>query len=85
LTVTTIGPVVALIGTMATICVSLQLRTIATTPLKVIELVDDWLAPKLVPVTVTLSPPKALEGEMEVTADAGGATITVTDDDVAGL
>ena len=61
--VTTTLPVVALLGTMATIWVSLQLETAARMPLKVTVLVV-CVAPKPEPVMVTVVPGEPEEGEM---------------------
>lgn len=54
-TVTTTFPVVAPLGTGATMLVALQLLGVATVPLNVTLLVP-WLAPKFVPVIVTDDP-----------------------------
>ena len=54
-TVTTTGPVVAVVGTGTEILVSLQLVGVALTPLKVIVLLP-CVAPKVVPVIVSGSP-----------------------------
>src|SRR5262249_30984007 len=70
LTVTVNGPVVAPVGTVATICVSLQLLTAATVPLKVtVEL--PWLAWKPDPVSVTWVPTVPPTGAMLLTLGAG--------------
>lgn len=53
LTETLTAPVVAFAGTVATICVSLQLVVVAVIPLKVIEELAPLVAWKPEPVTVT--------------------------------
>lgn len=55
LTVTTIGPVVAPVGTGTVMLVLLQMLGDAATPLNVTVLAP-WVSPKLVPVTTTLVP-----------------------------
>ena len=54
-TVTTTWPVVAPVGTVTVIEVSLQVVGVAEVPLKVTVLVP-WVAPKLVPVIATDAP-----------------------------
>ena len=56
-------PVVAPVGTGTTIDVSLQLVGVATMPLKVALLLP-WIAPKLLPATVTDVPTGPMFGEM---------------------
>lgn len=74
LTVTTTAPVVAPLGTDATICVSLQLViVVAVTPLNVTVLVP-WVAPKLRPVIVTDVPAEPEVGANEVIV-GGGAVL----------
>ena len=52
LTVTTTGPVVAFVGTVAAIVPVFQLVTVAVTPLNVTVL-DPWVEPKFEPLIVT--------------------------------
>jgi hypothetical protein len=52
-TVTTTFPVIAPVGTGATMLLALQLVGVARIPLNVIVLVEPWLAPKFIPVIVT--------------------------------
>jgi len=54
-TVTTTFPVVAPVGTLATMLVALQLEAVAARPLNVTVLVP-WVAPKFEPVMVTEAP-----------------------------
>src|SRR5215831_5514984 len=61
--VTTTGPVVAPVGTIAVMLVSVQLFTVAESPLKV---TDPVLALKPLPVMVTIVPRSALAGVMAV-------------------
>ncbi len=61
-TVTTTGPVVAALGTVMTICASLQLVTLACIPLKVTVL-DPWVVPKYDPLTLTVAPTAAIFGD----------------------
>ena len=61
-TVTTTFPVVAPVGTIATIEESLQLVVVAAVPLKLTVLAP-WLDPKLVPVMVTEAPTAPDVGE----------------------
>ena len=66
-TVTVTFPVVALFGTIATICVVLQLVIeVACAPLKLTVLVP-WVAPKLEPVIVTDVPTPPRVGDKPVT------------------
>jgi hypothetical protein len=66
-TVTGPGPVTALLGTRATICVLFQLVIeVATPPLNPIVLVP-WVVPKLDPVTVTDVPTDPTVGDRPVT------------------
>src|SRR5438128_114269 len=53
--VTLTGPLIAAVGTVATICASLQLFTVALVPLKVMVLVP-CVAPKLLPLICTWVP-----------------------------
>jgi hypothetical protein len=53
--VTTTDPVVAPVGTVATICVAVQFRATAAAPLNVTVLLP-WVAPKLVPSMLTIPP-----------------------------
>src|SRR6478672_11071276 len=62
-TVTTAGPVADVTGTLAMICVLLQLETEAGWPLKLSTLVP-CDAPKAVPFIVTCVPTGPLVGEM---------------------
>jgi hypothetical protein len=62
LTVTTMLPVVAPVGTVVTIDVALQLVTVAVVPLNVTVLVL-WVEPNPVPVIVTVAPTAPLVGE----------------------
>lgn len=64
------GPVVTLKGAVATICVSDQLVMMRLRPLIWAVLVP-WVAPKLVPVIVTLVPFGPDVGETLVTAGTG--------------
>jgi hypothetical protein len=66
LTVTLTGPVPdgTVAGTVATICESLQLVTVAAAPLKVIVLVLPWVAPKFDPAMVTEVPTPPKLGEI---------------------
>lgn len=71
LTVATIFPEVAPLGTEATICVALQLVIVdAWVPLNVIVLAP-WVAPKLVPEMVTEAPKPAALGETLVIVGVG--------------
>lgn len=72
-TVTTTFPVVAPLGTGATMLVALQLVGVAAAPLNVTALVP-WLAPKLVPAIVTDDP---TEPEAGLTLEILGAVTTV--------
>lgn len=66
-TVTTTGPVMMLLGTVATICALLQLVTDkGNAPLKVTALVP-CVVPKLVPLAVTTVPTGPAVGEILVT------------------
>ena len=64
-TSTVTGPVAAPAGTIATICVSLQLLTVAATPSKV-TMLSLWLDPKPAPEIVTLEPTVPADGAMPV-------------------
>src|SRR6185369_13088406 len=75
-TVTTTFPVVAPAGTGTTMLVADQVVGVAVVPLKVIVLVP-FVAPKLVPVTVTDAPTAALVGFRFVTV-AVGRTVKLT-------
>jgi hypothetical protein len=74
LTVTTTFPVIAPVGTCATIWVPLQLVMGATVPLKLTALVP-WVAPKFIPVIATDVPAGPEVGDKLVII---GETITVT-------
>jgi hypothetical protein len=79
-TLTTILPVVALLGTGTAIEVLLQLEGLALTPLNVTVL-EAWLAPKLAPVIVTEVPGRLEVGETLVMLGGGArfsATICIT-------
>ncbi len=69
--VTTTGPVVAPVGTGATMTVLFQLLGVAVTPLKV-TLLRFWLAPKFEPFIVTAVPIGPELGERLVMTAAGG-------------
>ena len=81
-------PAANVVGTVAVIEVSLQLLTIAGISPKV-RVLAPWLAPKLVPVTVTSVPTGAADGETAVMFGVGntvkleesvlGTPFTVTD------
>src|SRR6476661_2118863 len=70
LTVTSIWPVLAPEGTVATICVSLQLVAVAATPLNVRVLLR-WFAWNPLPLMVTVVPAVPPKGEYEVTIGGG--------------
>jgi len=76
LTVTTTLPVVAPLGTGATIEVALQLEGVAATPLKVTVLVP-CVEPKFVPVIVTEVPTGPELGDSDVMLGGGGGVMTV--------
>lgn len=76
LRVTTTVPVVAPAGTVTLTLVSLQVETDATVPLNVTMLVP-WVAPKLVPVTVTAVPVIPDVG-LKLVMFGGGITVKVT-------
>jgi hypothetical protein len=61
-TVTTTLPVVAPVGTVATMLVLLQLVVVAVVPLN-FTVLDPFVEPKLVPVIVTDAPTAAVVGE----------------------
>jgi len=71
LVVTTTGPVVAPVGTGATITVLPQVLGVAVTPLKV-TLLRFWLAPKFEPLIVTAVPTCPTVGERVVITGGGG-------------
>ena len=76
-TVTTTVPVVAVPGTDATICVSLQLLTIAGVPLKVMVLLT-CAAPKLLPTIVMVAPNGPAAGDkFEMTGVGSTAKLSV--------
>jgi hypothetical protein len=78
-TVTTTFPVVAPVGTAATMLVALQLVAVAAVPLNVTVLVP-WVAPKFAPVIVTLVPTSPDVGLKLVMLGAGAAvTVTLAD------
>ena len=72
-TVTTTFPLVTPEGTVATICVPLQVAAVAVTPLKATVLLP-WVAPKAVPLIVTEVPALPEAGEILVIV---GADVTV--------
>lgn len=74
-TVTTTGPVVAPVGTGATILVALQFDVVATVPLNVTALVP-WLAPKFAPAIVTDAPSGPDEGFRLVMLGGSGLCTT---------
>src|SRR6266481_1002876 len=74
-TMTRIGPVRALAGTVATICVSLQLTTVAVWPLKAME-PNPWAAWKPDPLTVTCVPTTPLAGKTLLTWARGMVKLT---------
>jgi hypothetical protein len=80
-TVTTTFPVVAPLGTVATMLVALQLVAVAVLPLN-LTVLDPWLDPKFVPVIVTEAPTAPEVGERLVmvgdAARAGSAKGTRT-------
>src|SRR5438874_11928485 len=76
LTVTTTLPVLAPLGTGATIEVALQLVGVAAVPLKVTVL-DPWVAPKFVPVIVNEVPTPPEVGDRLVT-EGDGITVNNT-------
>lgn len=65
------GPLAAPTGTTALMLVVDQDFVIAETPLKNTVL-EPWLVPKPVPVKVTVSPAKPLDGEIELMWGTGG-------------
>lgn len=74
-TVTTTFPVVAPLGTVATILVALQLVAVAVVPLNLTVLVP-CVDPKLVPVIVTEAPTRLLsERELEIVGAAASVWI----------
>ena len=82
-TLTTTGPVVAPVGTLATMPVALQLVTVAALPLNVTVLVP-WLVPNAVPAIVTDAPiapdvgaSVAMVGAAKATADTERHSTTV--------
>ena len=79
-TVTTTFPVLAPVGTGATTLVALQIVGVAIVPLNVTVLVP-WVAPKFVPVIVTMVPPAAgpAVGATELMLGAGEPTFSVAD------
>jgi hypothetical protein len=72
-TVTTTFPVVAPVGTLATMLVALQLVIVAVVPLNLTVLVP-WVDPKPVPVTVTDAPRAPVVGDRLVMLGAATAT-----------
>src|SRR5262249_30632537 len=74
-TVTLTGPVVAELGTTATICVSDQLTTVGACQLNVIVLVP-CVAPKPLPLTCTWVPTGPLEGTSPETMGLGNLKTT---------
>ena len=75
-TVTTTFPVVAADGTGATMVVALQLVGVALVPLNITVLVP-CVAPKLLPVMVTLVPTAPEAGERLVMLGGGSVTVNV--------
>jgi hypothetical protein len=73
---TTTLPVVAPVGTVATIVLALQLVTVAVVPLN-LTVPDPWLAPKFEPEIVTEAPMASDVGEILVMLGAG-TTVKVT-------
>ena len=73
-TMTTMLPVVAPLGTGATMLVALQLVGAATVPLKVTVLLP-WLVPKLLPVVVITAPTAPEVGLKLVMLGAEGVTV----------
>src|SRR5579864_4924046 len=76
-TVTTTFPVVAPLGTGATMLVALQLVAVAVVPLNVTVLVP-WVAPKFVPVIVTEVPTAPELGETLLMLGAELLTVKLT-------
>jgi hypothetical protein len=73
-TVTTTFPVVAPVGTVATMLVALQLVAVAVVPLNLTVLVP-WVEPKFVPVIVTEAPTAPEDGDkFEMVGAAAWAT-----------
>src|SRR3989442_5016178 len=68
--VTLTGPLIAAVGTVATICASLQLFTVALVPLKVMVLVP-CAAPKPLPLICTWVPAGPLVGGKLATIGLG--------------
>src|SRR5271156_808486 len=75
-TSTVTGPVEAPDGTTAVIFVSFQVTTLATVPLNVTT-PSLWLAPKPVPVIVTVAPTAPAVGDIAVT-ERGSSTVNET-------
>src|SRR5687767_14259652 len=73
-TVTTTGPVVAPLGTVAVMLVAVQFDVVACTPLKVTV----PLVPKLPPAIVTLVPTGPELGDTELMVGAGTVTVKLT-------
>jgi hypothetical protein len=76
-TVTTTFPVVAPVGTRATILVAVQLVGVVAVPLNVTVLAP-WVAPKFVPAMVTVAPTKPEVGFRLVTLGPGEVTVKLT-------
>jgi hypothetical protein len=76
-TFTTTLPVVAPLGTLATMLLALQLVTIAVVPLKATELLP-WVAPKPLPVIVTTVPTGPDVGFRPAIAGAAVVTVKLT-------
>lgn len=72
-TVATTFPLVAPLGTITPMLLTLQLTTEAAVPLNVTVL-DHWLAPRLLPVIVTAVPAAPIFGETLVIEGAGATT-----------
>jgi hypothetical protein len=77
LTVTTTFPVVAPVGTVATIEVALQLPIVVTAVVLNFTVLEPWVEPKLVPVIVTDAPTAPVVGDRLVMLGVGN---TVKDD-----
>jgi hypothetical protein len=76
-TVTTTFPVVAPVGTVATMLVALQLVAVVAVPLNLTVLVP-WVAPKFAPAIVTLAPTNPDVGLKLVMLGPGEVTVKLT-------
>jgi hypothetical protein len=76
-TVTITAPVVAAVGTLATMLVAVQLVGVAVVPLNLTVFVP-CVAPKFAPVMVTLEPMAPLVGDNDVIVGADVETVNVT-------